>query len=275
MLKHEDNPQTPAPSPSQPAAKVRVTPEELAAAITRLEAKKDAHQRQADGTVAIGDVVEQLGLEATPEEVLAEIESGRRAQAFQRGTRMSLKQRSGLILAAGVLIASFIAMQVGSVSVSRPIPSNDASIAVVTPPFVPNTPEPHGIIVNPDLLVGDSSGKLVLLSEVGDNQPVQTNLYNHAVAFSPYSENDRQNTWTLIKHSGIVYIRGWVQAISTKVLTRDGAGILSPNPSVGSPGFIRRITLPTSCIETSSDGDGMFHAKEIILDKHAYEKWNP
>ena len=54
MLKHEDNSQTPFPS----AAQVRVTPEELAAAITALQIRKEGQP----GTIAIGDAVEELGL---------------------------------------------------------------------------------------------------------------------------------------------------------------------------------------------------------------------
>ena len=57
MLKHEDNPQI----SSQSAAKVRVTPEELAAAITALQIRKEGQT----GTIAIGDAVEELGLDVT------------------------------------------------------------------------------------------------------------------------------------------------------------------------------------------------------------------
>ena len=69
MLKHEENAETPARS----AAQVRVTPEELAAAITRLEAR----QGGLDGTIPLGEAVQELGLNTTPEELLREIEAGR------------------------------------------------------------------------------------------------------------------------------------------------------------------------------------------------------
>jgi len=71
MLKHEDK----LEAPSQPAAQVRVTPEELATALSRIEARKDAGQRHADGTIPIGEAVQQLGLDTTPEEVLAEVQA--------------------------------------------------------------------------------------------------------------------------------------------------------------------------------------------------------
>ena len=80
MLKHEDNPDI----LSQPAAQVRVTPEELATAVSRIEARKDTDQRRADGTIPIGEAVQQLGLAVTPEEVLAEVQVARAQQAAHR-----------------------------------------------------------------------------------------------------------------------------------------------------------------------------------------------
>ena len=269
MLNQEHNPQAPSPPPSQPAAQVRVTPEELAAAITRLEAQKDAHQCQADGTVAIGDVVDQLGLNATPEEILLEVEAGRRTESLQRGTQMSGRQRSGLMLAAGILVASFIAMQIGSVSVSNPTPGNDASVTAVTPQFASSTPEAHRILTNPDLLVGDPAGKLVLLSEVGNNQSVHC-TYNNG-RFQQFSRNSPSTIWTLIKLDGRLYVRGWLLQMSPKVLQREGADV----SAVKSSEFTVPITLPlkgVSVLEGAS-GDAEFHALNIHLDTHAYEKW--
>ena len=268
MLKHEDNTQSSAQPPSQPASEVRVTPEELAAAITHLEAQKDSHQRQADGTVAIGDVVEQLGLNTTPEEILVEIEAGRRTQAFQRGTRMSLKQRLGLLVTAGLLFTGLVVVEVRSEFAGSPTPRNDASAAIVTPSFVP---QPHRMLVNPDLLVGDASGKLVLLSEVGDNQPVHC-TYNSG-RFQQYNPGSASATWTLVKYDGQLYVRGWLLKMSPKVLQTEGADVSAVKDSE----FTVPITLPLKGVSVleGAGGDTKFHALNIHLDKHAYEKWNP
>ena len=72
MLKHEESPQT----PPLPAAQVRVTPEELAAAVTALQIRKEGQP----GTIAIGDAVEELELDVTPNEVLAEVQARRQAK---------------------------------------------------------------------------------------------------------------------------------------------------------------------------------------------------
>lgn len=76
MLKHEDNPQAQPQTPPSSAAQVRVTPEELAAAVTALQIRKEGQP----GTIAIGDAVEELGLDVTPEEVLAEVQARRQAK---------------------------------------------------------------------------------------------------------------------------------------------------------------------------------------------------
>ncbi len=83
MLQHEPQEHEPQEQPTTiPAAQVRVTSEELAQAINALEASKDEAARRLAGTVPIGQVVAELKLEATPEEVWAQVQR-QRAQAAQ------------------------------------------------------------------------------------------------------------------------------------------------------------------------------------------------
>ncbi len=78
MLRQED----PHPTPdTTSAAQTRVTPEELAHAIATLEARKLDDQRHQDSTIPIGEAVRELNLDATPEEVLAEVRAQREAQS--------------------------------------------------------------------------------------------------------------------------------------------------------------------------------------------------
>lgn len=64
MLQHESQEQT-----ATPAAQIRVTSEELAQAINALEASKDEAARHLAGTIPIGEVIQELKLEATPDEI--------------------------------------------------------------------------------------------------------------------------------------------------------------------------------------------------------------
>ena len=77
MLRQEPQEETNA----QPAAQKRVTAEELAAAINALEADRQREASRLAGTVEIGAVVEEMGLDATPEEVWAQVQRQREAAA--------------------------------------------------------------------------------------------------------------------------------------------------------------------------------------------------
>ncbi len=264
MLKHEDTPH----SPPSPAAQVRVTPEELAAAITRLEAKKDAGQRNLEGTVAIGEVVQQLGLDATPEEVLDEVLAGR-AQVVPADKRLSSRKRLVLALTAGVAFVGLVAWTTS--------PKSDNSSAINAMPESPTTyvtalkATPVHITPYPNLGVGDTSGNGFLLSEVGDNQP--THCIYDGNTFQGYSFDAINNgqSWTLIKHDGKVYVRGWIRKTSPKAMRANGIDISTWNSS----GFVVPVTLPTDGFKVmpNSGSSVQFHAVDIHTDEHAYEKW--
>lgn len=64
-------------SAEKEAVKVRVTPQELAQATAFIEARQNALAQHEAATIPIGEAVHQLNLEATPEEVLAEVQAQR------------------------------------------------------------------------------------------------------------------------------------------------------------------------------------------------------
>ena len=255
MLKHEDTSPTLSPS----AAQVRVTPEELAAAVTALQIRKEGQP----GTIAIGNAVEELGLDVTPEEVLAEVQA-------QRQTAKPKKKRDyrALACAAACLLLPFI---VGGISQVTQHPSPSASFDVIV------TPEASQFLVDPNhLQVGDTaSKKLVLMSEVGDNNPVHTLLYNRH-DWGDYYPSHSSSSWTLIKHKGAVYVRGWIMPVSKKLMQQDGVEVENRRSTEKSI----PITLPLTGFKVEpkvSNGSEMetteFHAENVHLDKHAYEKW--
>jgi len=85
MLQHEPQEQA-ASTPAAleiPAAQIRVTSEELTQAINALEASRDEAARHLAGTVSIGEVVQELKLEATPEEVWAQVQKQRARKAVE------------------------------------------------------------------------------------------------------------------------------------------------------------------------------------------------
>ena len=86
MLQHEPEQPLGTPAAPTPAAQIRVTSEELAQAINALEASRDEAARNLAGTVPIGEVVQELKLEATPEEIWAQVQK-QRAQAAEEEAR--------------------------------------------------------------------------------------------------------------------------------------------------------------------------------------------
>ncbi len=70
----EDQPQA---QNANAAAQARVTPEELAQALARIEARQAEQAKQQQATIPIGQAVEELGLGIAPEEILAEIQARR------------------------------------------------------------------------------------------------------------------------------------------------------------------------------------------------------
>ena len=258
MLKHEDNPQSPSPS----AAKVRVTPEELAAAITALQIRKEGQP----GTIAIGDAVDELGLDMTPEEVLAEVQARRIQQKYL--VRRFLPKRLKVLLAA-----LFALVGVSIWGLSQQPPGNSSYDAHVVPNDYAPSNAPNRIDFASSLLVGDEAEKIMMLSEVGDNQPVRCTFNLQAGAFSQYAPENTRVLWTLIKHNGKVYVRGHMQKMSAKVFSVLGADVTTVD---NDPQFPVPVTLAVEAF-TVTPGAGSeveFHANDVHLDSHAYEKWS-
>ena len=259
MLKHKQ----PEEQLSQPAAQVRVTPEELAAAITRLEARRAG----ADGKIALGDAVRELSLDATPEEVLAEVQAGHnQAQSIKPRRPLSLGQRLRLYFAAALLSVGMTALW-ARITVAPP---PDAGVQTINP-IANYTPPPKPISLDPNLLVGDRAGRLVLLSEVGDNQPIHCNFYGGFQQYSP----GHGTKWTLIKHNGETYLRGWILKMSPAALAQNGAivnAIGNSNRNVPITLSVRGFTVPP-LTPYDQPSDATFSAQNIHLDQHAYETW--
>ena len=214
MLKHEEESGT----LSQPAAEVRVTPDELAAALSRIEARKDAGQRHVGGTIPIGEAVQQLGVETTPEEVLAEVQAIRQEPMRAKTRRLSVAQRLVLALGLGGILLG-LGLDGYALSYMRSHASGQATVTGQA--SVSSDAPPRRISLDPNLRVTDTTGKISMLSEAGENQPVQCDFDPGTRSFQPLGDG-RLFHWTLIKHNGKVYVRGKIVRVSPKVMQADG-----------------------------------------------------
>lgn len=259
MLRQETD-ETASPSP---AANVRVTPEELAAALARLEAR----QGEREGTIPLGDAVQELGLNATPEELLHEIEAGRsRPQENHPRTRLSRRLRVGLSgLAAGVLLlGSLFALR--TAAPTPPPPAVFASAA---------KPQAHSIGIPDTLLVRRPDGKMAVLSEVPDGQPVLCDLAATDTGATLTNWSSGDGHWTLIKHGGRVYLRGWIMDMSDTALRSTDVEFHPLAYYVASGLHPVRVTVPLDGFQSlpGLTNDTMISASHVVPDEHLKEKW--
>ena len=187
MLKREEN------QPTQAAGEVRVKKEELARAISILEARRQAEAQAREGTVVIGDVLEQLQINVPAEEVLEEIESLRdgypQEEVLERPVDPLRTANAKLI--AGIVLVPLAAVVLGglifhSASPTRPALANNSFPSAVSRPYsIPNMGPfmmppplaPNGAITGEEMEEGGFNASSVLkpLSAVPDNQTVFCN----------------------------------------------------------------------------------------------------
>ncbi len=101
------------------AAQARVTPQELAQATAAIEARQNAIAQHEAATIPIGEAVHQLNLEATPEEVLAEVQAQRKANTQMQATvttntRSQSSRVMRVVIAAQTAIILGLGMQIVS-----------------------------------------------------------------------------------------------------------------------------------------------------------------
>ncbi len=258
MLKHEDSPEM----PSWPAAQVRVTPQELAEALARLEAR----QGEREGTIPLGDAVQELGLSATPEELLREIEAGRATSPARRlPSRRLLRLQASLaaVLLLGGLWGYFL---------PHAAPPTPPSVPVTAPPA---PPQASSITIPANLLVRQPDQKMVLLSEVADGQPVFCDLAGTDTGAKLADFAPGGGHWTLIKHGDKVYVRGWIGDMSDAAL-RSTVVTLHPLAYYVASGLHPvPVTLPVDSFQSPPGltSDDMISASHLVPDKYFKEKW--
>lgn len=263
MLHQEDNPLKIVP----PAAQIRVTPQELADALARLEARKEAGQRHLDGTVPIGEAVEQLGLDATADELWQEVQAGR-TQAINAPLQRRQQKRlrfTGAAAALTLLLTGLLTLRM-TVPAPPPVPATTVS---------PTTPQAAPITLLADLLVGTANDKMVLISEVRENQPVLCGLTatDKGAAFASFAP--AALSWTLIKHDGRLYVRGWIADMSDTALRSSTANIYPSKAGVPWGLHPVPVTLPLNGFQSNPGltGDDLISASHIQPDAHFREKW--
>ena len=271
MLKHN--------LPEEQAAQVRVTPEELTAAVAALEARKPG----TSGTLAIGDAVEELSLDNTPEDILREVKARRehlqkQSRHFTRKRKWAVSLSLSLVCLTGFGIYS--------------VTGNSYPDSSQLTPGVPPSALESGILVRNSL---SQTATVTTLAEA----PTEKTLYcsPDAIGTAAMSRNAQMGprreisqsiaelNWPIVKHGQEIYVRGWtsvrlspqaarladVQVFSTPSLPTLGA---HPQP------ITLKLDLHTSLVglgyqRLSRNGPGYFVFHNPRTTPHTYEKWQP
>lgn len=236
-----------ADEPTVSAAQVRVTPEELAAALSHLETSSAGR----DGKIAIGKAVEELSLDAAPEDILRAVEAGRQQSARRRRNR-----RRGVT----ALIAGLAA--IGGLGAAK---------VVLSPRTVPAAP-----------VVTVVAAPVSTLAALKDEQSayVDTHGLMQAIHGAPAAQvqiypDSTGVRWGIIKHGGKVYVQGYSLKTTERKMQTGTFDIY--NHDTQSPGNLPvyldggtdvSITLPLQEFQCRDTQQTDNYAKLTLADAH-------
>ncbi len=175
------NPIDPTSESNESAAQYRVSAQELSHVVGIIQARKEAEARQRANTVALGEAVEQLGLEMTPDELLAEIRADRaRRSGSARPKRSQNPQRHAY--ATFAVCAGLAAMMVSSVHMhrmNRAMWESRNSPLFMTRDFAADTVSPSPTFLETQPVTEELSQPMMTTSEPAQFRP-----------FSQFGENE-------------------------------------------------------------------------------------
>ena len=222
----------------------RVTPEELSRAVAALEARRSEHASFQAGTIAIGEAVRELGLDATPEEVLAQVreDRGLRNARLLRPRKILL---SRLRFAAPVGLAAFASVLVYAIVSSRQSVNTSVapgrSLSAMNMDFQVVDKTASGPIIKTFAEIPQDHPIAVLSGDLQNFVGVPTDITN-AAGYSQYK-------WTVLKHGKSVYLRAYLgmpmsaEAMRTGLVTLFNGNPRAENISVGDGSTLHPVPI--------------------------------
>lgn len=248
------------------------TTQEIAQAIASLEARSASYTDEASQTVS--EVIQHLGLDMTPEDVLAEVQAQRARQVQPNHTRNAIPKWLSALIALGFFTFSGIIFNSGMLT----SPASPPAPVVAPAAFFPTPPH---LSIAPNTLVQDTVGHtpvLKTLAEIPDNHPVQCGLASEGFAAGSGVP------WILVKHSSKVYLRCWTVPMSAKAMQQAswGTGVTLFGVRGGFVGNVHAtvpltLSLGNMTVQNNDIDPSGFYltVRNVRLDSHAYEKWQP
>lgn len=220
------HPIDPTPEPTESASQYRVSAQELSHVVGIIQARKEAEARQRANTVALGEAVEQLGLEMTPDELLAEIQADRARRSGGGGGARPKRQNptQRRTFATFAVCAGLAAMMVSSIhmhnmrramweSRSNPLfPQQSYAYEVTT---APAQVENIQVMAEPSLNASSTARTFSPFSQFGENVAADVDfdsvreLANGKAADEVLVQPNgtmEDSLWTLVKQNGEVMV---------------------------------------------------------------------
>jgi hypothetical protein len=225
----------------QTSARQRVTPEELAKALAAIEARKEQSERDAAGTIPIGEAVQQLGFDSSADEIWNEVQTQRQQNHWQTQTRLPRKTRRALI--AGVCVAGLVLAGIGLHMQPSDNESQNVSDVPTQQIIMPQSPQTViktlAEIPNNGSFYCDEATAQKILSRTAPT-PAQVLVTNGI----PATGQQQSVSWTFTNHAGKIYVHGFTTPrspaamrvgpidISNIDIDNTGAGGTNDNQSV-------------------------------------------
>lgn len=354
MLQHDPESSQNGPD----AAHTRVKVDVLARAIAAIEERRQEQARQMEGTALIGDVVRDLQIDATPEELLAEVEAQQKATLVSKNASpqertaehpqqyaesdsrayWSVLKAVGGVVAAIMIVFWMIDAQPPPSSRSY-APGVGQATQTYTPQNSPTTPphpffstsQPLGMLSAEDEF--QRGGPAHALADIADGHPFGCSTYTlesllrhepmsdiylydaerdmtydlrkPGSALNHFPPNEimigwlAKSAWTLIKHNGQVYLRGWVgQDTAQQLASQKVVSIFNLQSPTEKAKHLVPITLPLATVNSEGLYQQMMDmpfgnpysraynprqpgwpTQELLVqglppDSHTWEKWH-
>lgn len=274
MLNHKDN--------TEAAPMAHITPEELAAAVTAIEKRR---QTESGERQPISQLLNEMGLDITEAELLAEVQTRRVRPKARRAWRLPKRN----VLVAGTLAVAGLFFTLAGTWLLTP---NDTD--GVNSQFFGET----NASLATKLLVQEHSGSSPVIRTLAETPEGHTVFCSAEAAeyaatsrqyrFEPHPvTQDAQNmTWPVVKYHSELYLRGWTPAVFSQAAAKQAERIAVYNAPTA-PGAGARPTQITVRLMPNMFANGIgywhepgtapeiFYCARLNLDKHAYEKWKP
>ncbi len=198
---------------ASPAYRARVTPQEFVEALAAIETRNDAQAEHQASTLTLGEMVDQLSIEVTPEQLLDEIKAARAASTNVvaaperkrwRGSRMLIPVSIAMNLLFVIMLLRWLAAPVGQLPQNIP-PVAEAMPATTVAATLATNAVQSDLTLNDAMQLGTPvSVSLDDLRKIAKSPEQATHWKKQ---FSPADSNS--SGWTLVHLEDGWYVRGW------------------------------------------------------------------